>query len=61
MIIKHYSEDIDLSELSGDELTTLHNTVVENVIYYTTRDIESEYDHNMEVLDQLLEYLVYLR
>lgn len=59
MIIHHYSEVIDLSELNGDETETLINMLVENLLYYATRDIEGEFDTNRDTLDEVLQYVCY--
>ena len=61
MIIHRYSEIIDLSELDDDELYHLVKSVIDCMHYADKANIVEDVEEESEVLDALLEYLIYRR
>jgi hypothetical protein len=61
MIIHRYNEIIDLSELDDDELYRFTKDVIDCLHYADSANITEDVEVESEVLDGLLEYLIYRR
>ena len=51
----------NLSEMDGDTLLDLSKTLIDNLEYFSNRHIEEDYDLTKEMLDELLEYIIFFK
>ncbi len=61
MKVALYNQEINLNTYTADELKTLVNDLVDDIEYYSNKNRQADYENAREVLEEILEYILWGR